>query len=117
MKELKDGLNCKVKPETVSEKDLKRMKTDPVEMYIHSLRMGSRLPDELHDAMLTHALDPSSSEKVKSYLEWVSTCERRMEREECIKRRESLITWGVFVSILMVTTAHVMLVLEVMKKW
>lgn len=75
----------------LSESDMERMKRDPVAMYLHSLRTHSRLPQNLHEAMLIHSLDPMMDCHVKSYLEWVDACERREESSRMLRRREAML--------------------------
>jgi hypothetical protein len=92
------------------EEEMERMKSDPVAMYIHSLRIQSRLPEELHESMLIHSLDPASSENVRSYLEWVSACEEREERMVVFRRRETMIDRLIIGSIVLGMIGYVFLI-------
>lgn len=67
------------------------MKHSPEEMYRHSIRMGRKLPDELHEAMLLWSFDPMHEDTVREYLEWVKTCEARKKyRSRMDKRMRSI---------------------------
>jgi hypothetical protein len=54
-----------------------------MDMYLYSLSIKEKLPEDLHKAMLLWSFDPKSNEYVKLYLEWVDTCEKRkLSREK-----------------------------------
>lgn len=66
---------------------MSEIKDDPNEMYLLSIRIGGRLPDELHRAMLLWSYDPRANGVVKEYLEWVDRCRERDEMNGKFRRR------------------------------
>jgi hypothetical protein len=68
--------------------------SSPADMYLYSLALKDRLPDELHNAMLVWSFDPEEKAHVQAYLSWVASCderkrarkdwERKMERSDTI---------------------------------
>ena len=96
--------------------EVERMKSDPVCMYLHSLRTHSRLPEELHESMLIHSLDPASSERVRDYLEWVSACEERDERMDLFRRREAMVDRMILGSMVVGMLGYVFLLFMVAMK-
>jgi hypothetical protein len=100
----------------LSRGDIDRMKSDPVCMYLYSLRTYSRLPDELHESMLIHSLDPASSESVRNYLEWVSACEERDERVALFRRREAMMDRMILGSMVVGMLGYVFLLFMVAMK-
>jgi len=69
---------------------VEKMMSDPMAMYLHSLRTFARLPDRLHEAMLLFSFDPSYSSYVKMYMEWVCACEEREKVRLSRERMEAL---------------------------
>lgn len=59
----------------------------PQELYSISLRIGRKLPDQLHNHMLLWSFDDEHIHVVKDYLEWVEHCERRDEATERTRKR------------------------------
>jgi hypothetical protein len=96
--------------------EVEQMKLDPVAMYLHSLRTFSRLPEELHESMLVHSLDPAKSENVRSYLEWVSACEERDERMASARRREVMLDRMILGSMVVGMLGYVLLLFMVAAK-
>ena len=96
----------------LSESDIEKMKRDPVAMYLHSLRTHSRLPENLHEAMLIHSLDPAMHYHVKSYLEWVDACERREESSRMLRRRETMVDRVILGSMVFAMLGYVILLLS-----
>lgn len=60
---------------------------DPFEMYLLSIRIGGRLPDESHRKMLLWSYDDRYSGIVKDYLEWAEHCRERDRREDSLRKR------------------------------
>ena len=113
MQELENQIRVWCPSVQLTREDVERMRSDPVTMYLHSLRTRSRLPDELHESMLIHSLDPASSENVKSYLEWVSACEEREERMVVFHRREKMIDRIMLCSVVLGMVGYAILILMV----
>ena len=60
---------------------------EPNELLLLSMRLGRRLPEELHLKMLLWSFDDTHAHVVKDYLEWIDHCQRRDENTERIKKR------------------------------
>jgi hypothetical protein len=67
--------------------DEDKMKSSPSDLYLHSLRIQQRLPQELHDAMMLWSFHPDGKEHARMYLEWVEHCELREESRIRFERR------------------------------
>jgi hypothetical protein len=55
--------------------DEDEIKSSPSDLYLHSLRIKQRLPQELHDAMMLWSFHPDGKEYARMYLEWVERCD------------------------------------------
>jgi len=56
--------------------------SSPMDMYLYSLAIRDRLPDDLHDAMLVWSFDPKEKEHVQAYISWVASCDERKKAKE-----------------------------------
>jgi hypothetical protein len=75
---------------SLTDEEINRIKKCPASMYMLSLRTHSKLPDELHEAMLLFSFDPEHSECVRGYMSWVVACQDRLEMLERIRRSEKI---------------------------
>lgn len=100
-----------------TEPEIRRRLTDeqlmasPVDMYLYSLSLRGKLPENLHQAMLMWSFDPKQNEHVQEYLKWIALCdERRTFRERMNKSFErneriiktSMLILGIMLSILFI---------------
>lgn len=67
--------------------DEDEIKSSPSDLYLYSLRIKQRLPQELHDAMMLWSFHPDGKEYARMYLEWVEHCELREESRVRFERR------------------------------
>jgi hypothetical protein len=109
MQEVENQIGVRLPVSCLSEEEMGRIKSDPVAMYMHSLRTHSRLPEDLHESMLIHSFDPESAYSVRSYLEWVAACEEREARAEAFRRREKMIDRMIIGSLALGTAGYVFL--------
>ncbi|NBT59367.1 hypothetical protein EBT16_11350 [bacterium] len=56
--------------------------SSPEKMYMLSLSIRDRLPENLHNAMLLWSFDPNNSHYVQMYLDWSSHCEEMKRSKE-----------------------------------
>jgi hypothetical protein len=63
------------------------VKSSPSDLYLHSLRIKQKLPQELHDAMMLWSFHPDGKEHARMYLEWVEHCELREESRIRFEKR------------------------------
>lgn len=87
LKPLDLGVHVRCVP-ALTDEERKSIKSDPAAMYMYSLRCMERLPDDLHEAMLLAAFDPTHSWMVKHYLEWAIACDERAIRTEKARMQE-----------------------------
>jgi hypothetical protein len=113
MQEIENNIRVWHPPSQITSEEMERMKSDPISMYLYSLRTQSRLPEELHESMLVHSLDPASSANVRDYLEWVSLCEDRKERMAILRRREAMVDRMILGSMVMGMLGYVFLLFMV----
>ena len=64
------------------------IKTSPEEMYLLSLKIHQKLPEELHDAMILWSFNVDKKHIVQDYLFWVHHTEQRKNYREKIRRLE-----------------------------
>lgn len=74
---------------------LEKIKNSAKDLYLHSLRIHGRLPEELHNAMMLWCFHPTESNYVKEYLIWADLCDKRQKSRESfekkIQRNDSII--------------------------
>jgi hypothetical protein len=64
-----------------------QLMASPVDMYLYSLAIRDRLPENLHQAMLMWSFDPKQNEHVQAYLTWATSCkERKVAKERWEKK-------------------------------
>lgn len=90
MQEIQPNVAVWTNPVPLSDEQVEAMVSDPVAMYLHSLRTHKRLPERMHEAMLLHSFSPAFSRDVQNYLLWVAACEEREARMNSFRRSESL---------------------------
>ncbi len=61
--------------------------SSPEKMYSLSMSTRSRLPEDLHNAMLLWSFDPNYAYYVQMYLDWSSHCDRMKECRERFDKR------------------------------
>lgn len=67
-----------------------QLMASPMDMYLYSLAIRDRLPDDLHDAMLVWSFDPQHKTHVQNYILWAASCEERKKAKRDWERKMEL---------------------------
>lgn len=66
---------------------LEKIKKSAEDLYIHSLIIHGRLPEDLHNAMMLWSFHPTESTYVKEYLIWADLCEKRQKSRDSFEKK------------------------------
>lgn len=82
---------CKIPP--VGDPRREQLMRNPEAMWNASLSARTRLPDDLHEAMMLWSFDPKQSHWVQYYADWVDHCDSMRALRENFERQRRIHDW------------------------